>query len=223
VSSEREDLPDDVRERLEAPDAPLEVDLHQDRTKEFKAPGFMRFPTEWDGPYGDVVRGVHDVAESIMLQEFGMAFKVLLDLYDVVREPVVDASTGEIKQDKHGFPVWRRDSQGYPIEDYSRLTIRQREHFMFMISTHLFDWEQKAATMWAEAMFAKGAFEEVFATAFGEDGPGRQTDALRENRARAASAPDRYFGIFKSYLSRRADALVRSLTLINQRLKDTVV
>jgi hypothetical protein len=36
-----------------------------------------------------------------------------------------------------------------------------------------------------------------------------------------ASMEDRYFAIFQSVLSRRAEALVRSMTRIEQRLKDT--
>lgn len=221
--TEDERLPVAVQERLEAADNPAEVDLHEDRTKEFKSPNFSRFPTEWDGPYADVVRGIHDVAEARLLQEFGGALKLLHDIYDIVREPVVDKKTGEVETDKQGFVIHKKDIFGYYVEDYSRLTIRQKDDFIHRITVHLFEWEQRAAGAWGNAMLAKGVYEETFAEAFVGKQEGKGTDAMRENHARATATSERFFGVFLSYYSRKADAVVRSMTLICQRLKDTAI
>lgn len=217
-----ETLPKDVEERLAEADAPMEVELHEDKTREMKTPGFSRFQTDWDGPHGEVVKTIHAVIDNRILVDFADAFVILNDLFEVVREPVVDLDTGEVLKDQHGWPIWQRDKHGHYIENYGNLSIRQREDLMHKITTHLVEWEQKAQAKWFEAMLAKALYEEEFANLF-VAGEGRQTDALRENRARTGASQQRVFGIVQSYYSRKADALVRSMILVGQRIKDTTV
>jgi hypothetical protein len=101
------------------------------------------------------------------------------------------------------------------------LTDRRREHFLHQISAHLFEWEQASQDLWGEAMFAKAAWEERFAWGY-TTSEGKTIDD-RTQRARQASQEERYFAIYRTLLSRKADALVRSMQLINQRLKDTTL
>lgn len=212
-----------TREVSQDLEIPAEVELHEDRTRELRTPGFSRMRTEWDGADGLVIASVMGQVDNLVLQNFSDAYGVMHELYEIVREPVVNEQTGEILKDAHGWTVWKRSPSNVWIEDYSRLGHKQREHLLFQITTRIFEWEQRAANAWGEAMYAKAMFEERFALTF-QDTPGnRPTVDDRTQYARGSAVEERYFAIFQSLYSRKCEALVRSLTLLGQRLKDTTV
>jgi hypothetical protein len=75
--------------------------------------------------------------------------------------------------------------------------------------------------MWGSAMFAKGIWEEAFA--YGYTTPrGKFTIDDRTQFGHLQSIEERYFAIFQSVLSRRADALVRSLQRLENMLMQSV-
>lgn len=215
----------DAAERVLAeivPDADktMEVEVHEDRTRETKTPGFARMRTDWEGPDGATVQSVRSIVDGRILSNFADAFALMNELYDIVREPLTDAQ-GTMQTDQYGFPVWKRTSTGAYQEDFTRLSSSQREDFLFKITTRIFEWEQSAADAWGEAMFAKAQWEEAFAVSF--DAPqGRHTVEDRTQKGRLGSRDERYFAVFLSLYSRKADAVVRSMQLLGQRLKDTL-
>ena len=103
------------------------------------------------------------------------------------------------------------------MEDFSKLRQPQKEHFMFSLTTRLFLWQQQAADVWAEAMFAKAQWEERFS--IGYDAGRGGTIEGRTAKGRIDAREERYFAVLMSVHSRKADALVRSLELLTQRLK----
>lgn len=200
-------------------EATAEVDITPDRTKESRTPNFSRMRLEWRPDDAVIMNEIMATIDAVILQTFPDAYAVINDIYDVVRDPQVRDGTGEIVTDHYGFTVWRKGPAGNFLEDWSRLGTREREHLIYRISISLFDWEQRAASLWGDAMFAKAQWEERFAAGF-EFLEGKPTVDARTQRGRLVSQEERYFAIFKSILSRKADALVNSLKLINQRLKD---
>jgi hypothetical protein len=195
--------------------------LPEERERIFQTPGFSRMRIDWRGDDAAMMQRIKSTVEGAILNHFADAYAVMNDLYDVVREPVVNEATGEVAVDQFGFVQHQRSPTGAFIEDWSRLTTRQREDFLYRITTALFAWEQRAADLWGEAMFAKAIWTERFATEY--DRPqGRATVEARTALANMGSAEDRYFAIFTSMLSRKADAVVRTMTLIAQRIKDTL-
>jgi hypothetical protein len=209
-----------ISEASKVADATTEVEVHDDRTREMKTPGFSRMRTEWGGPEGAHLRVLKSMADDQMLVLFPDAFVLMHDIYGLVREKITD-SDGVVQEDQYGFPIYARRDGGAFIEDYSNLGIREREDFLFRITTSLFEWGQTRADLWGDAMFAKAIWEEQFATGFTQaTGTGKQTIEDRTNRGRLASMEERYFAIFQSLLSRKADAVVSGMELIGQRLKD---
>lgn len=209
---------------MEDVDEPAEVDIDPDRTQETRTPGFSRMRTRyaWSEPDAQIVRDLQHYADRVIHQQFDEAFQVQVEIYWEVREPEPDPQTGEVLYDEHGMPIWRRTPSGAFREDWSRLSYRKRDDLLYRITTHLFEWEQYAAAEWGNAMFAKGQWEEVFANAFVADVEGmRDTIDARTQQARAASIEERYRAIFRALVSRKADAVVRSMSLLQQRLKDT--
>lgn len=168
---------------------------------------------------------VHDQVDDIVVHVFRDAYAIMSQIYDVVRTPVVD-DDGEPVTDRHGFVQWVSDGYGDYEADWTRLGIHQREHFIFELSTRLFDWEQRAVGLWGDAMLFKAQHEERFADAYlvpgAKDVTGK-TESARTNFAKREVAEDRYLAIMQTVVSRRADAVVRTMTLLCQRLKDTVV
>lgn len=212
-----------IEKASEDADKTAEVEMHEDRTKEMRTPGFSRMRTDWHGPDAHMIATILETADNRVLVNFSDAYQIMNDLYDVVRVRRADPKTGEELTDKHGFPVWETSPSGRYIEDYSKLGIKEREEFLFQITARLFDWEQRAADAWGEAMFAKAQWEERFAIAFSDTSEGgRKTDEAMTQRGRLGSRDERYFAIFESLYSRKADALVKSLERLSQRLKDSM-
>lgn len=195
-----------------------QLDIERSRT--FMSLSFTRTRTEWSGEYAVAIRRMKQEIEQVIQGRFSEAYAVMFDLYEVVREHEVDEETGEVKVDDAGLPIWRKTELGSYVEDWTKLTIKQREQFLFRIMTSLFAWQQDAAELWGEAMFAKAIWTESFSRGF--DAPLKGTVDDRTARGNLDSAEDRYFAVYLSLLSKRADALCQSLERIALRLKDTM-
>lgn len=194
--------------------------LPEERKVSFRTPGFARMKLDWNTDDRPVVERAKAAVEGRIIRLFGDAYAVMYDLYKIVRTPVVDPATGEPKVDQFGFYQWEQDEAGDYIEDWSNLGMRQREDFLFKITTRLFDWEQRAADLWMESMLAKGQWEERFASQY--DAPVSGTIDDRRARGNMHSTDERYFAIYTAALSKKADAVVRTMTLLSQRIKDSM-
>jgi len=212
-----------LREVEHAPDEPSVPETDPERTRELRTPGFSRMVahTDWTTEDRAVVNGLRDVVDGRILTRFAGAYQIMSDIYDAVREPEVDGN-GEVVKDHLGFTVWKRQPTGAYIEDFGRLTNKEREDALYRITTSLFEWEQVAADVWGEAMFAKAQWEERFAIAFQIEHQGKDTIEGRTQSGRLGARDERYFAIFMSLYSRKADAIVRTMERLGQRLKDTL-
>lgn len=193
-----------------------------DRTKTFRTPGFSRMRVDWSGDDAPIVANAKSAVEGRIIRNFADAYEVLNDIYEIIRVSELDRD-GSIKQDHFGFTIWAKKPNGSFDEDFTRLTQRQKEDFLFRITTRLFDWEMRAADAWGEAMLAKAQWEEKFAIGYASmvDLTSKSTVEDRTQHGRLDSRDERYLAIFFSWYSRRADAIVRVMTLLSQRLKDT--
>lgn len=201
-------------------DDPINPELPEERERALQFSGFSRMRLDWQGEEQKMVRRIRDAVNGAILNHFADAYAVMSDLYDVVREPMVDQATGVIQKDQWGFVVWARSHTGAFQEDWSRLTHAQREDFLYRITSALFEWEQRSADLWGEAMFAKAIWQERFAKEY--DAPMTGTIDDRTARGNMNSVEEKYFAIFLTLLSKKADAVVRTMTLLGQRLRDTL-
>ncbi len=200
---------------------PKSEEIDVEREEWFRAPGFQRMRTSWEGDDKRQMDRVQGLIDRVVLETFRDAYAVMSDIYDLVREPEVNETTGEALLDALGFQVWKKNPlTGSYHEDWSLLSVRQREDFLFRITTSLFDWEQRAADLWTRAMFSKGMFVEKFSIEY--DAPISGTIDDRNARGNKEAAEDRYFALMNSAISRKADALVRSMTTLQLRIKDTL-
>ncbi|MEU6362234.1 hypothetical protein [Streptomyces albidoflavus] len=202
-------------------DEPLAVDIDPDRTRETTRTGFARMRTDWRPGEAAEVHGITQQAQGVIRRTFPDAYLIMAELWGLVREPVVNETTGEIELDVFGWPVWKKLPSGAYAEDYTRLTPREKDDFLLRITTGLLEWEQRASTAWLEAMLAKGRWEEAMASGFITP-TGRVTVEERTQRGRAFAAEDRYHAIFRAAVSRSAEQLIRSLERLGQRLKDSL-
>jgi hypothetical protein len=210
-----------VGELAREADEPLAVDIDPDRTRETATTGFSRMRTEWRPGEAAEVAGIVQQAQGIIRRTFPDAYLIMNELWDLVREPVVDRDSGQIVTDVFGWPEWVKLPSGAYKEDYTRLTGREKDDFLLRITTGLLEWEQKASTAWLEAMLAKGRWEESMASGFIAPS-GKVTVEERTQRGRAHAAEERYHAIFRAAVSRSAEQLVRSLERLGQRLKDSL-
>jgi hypothetical protein len=210
-----------AKEEADKVDQPVEqAILPDERETKFRTPGFSRMRIEWSSDDRPVIDRAQQMADGVILRAFEDAYEVMYQVYNLVREPDVDTKTGEIKVDKFGMTVWKRTPSGGFDEDFTRLGRRQKEDLLFKITTRLFDWEQRAANIWMDSMVAKAQWEERFSIGF--DAPMAGTVDDRRAAGNLDARDERYFAIFQTALSRKADAIVRSMTLLAQRLKDSM-
>lgn len=214
-----------TKEVADTADDSIQVELPDERERSFQTPGFSRFRMNWHGPDAQMIATMHEVIDNKLNQHFADAYTIMYEIYDLVRKKA-RLSNGEIAKDAYGLPLWTRSDTGGFVEDWDKLNFRQRERFLFLITTRIFEWEQVAAGAWAEAMMSKAIWEESFSAGFESLPPvsaTRPTVDDRTARGRLQSKEDRYFAIYCTYYSRKADALVRNMNLLAQRLKDVHV
>lgn len=212
---------EEAKAEVESLTEPPETEvLPEERGRSFRTPGFSRMRTDWNRDDRMVIRRAQESVEGRILANFEDAYQVMYEVYDLVRTPQVNEETGEILKDKWGFTLWKKNVSGSYEEDWTRLTNKERTNLLFTLTTRLFEWEQRAADAWGEAMFAKAQFEERFAIGFDEPMAGTVDD--RRAHANIEAREERYFAIFLTLYSRKADALVRTMGLLGQRLKDSM-
>lgn len=208
-------------EQAEDMDAAMDEEvLDIERELTFQSAALSRMRTEWTGESRIAMDRIDSAIRDVMVDTFMDAYVLIEELYGLVREPAVDPETGETLTDKYGFTEWVKSDVGVYVEDWTRLTSKEREHYLLRLTTHLFEWEQKAADLWTQAMFSKAVWTESFATHFND--AVRGTVDHRTARGNMRSAEDRYFALYLSALSRKSDALVRSMERLTLRLRDSM-
>ena len=197
---------------------PLDVE------EEHHVPRFTRMRFNWSSPEEmQTIRNANTAVELQIVREFHDAYSIMAEIQEIVRthvlgpegEPVFEGTT----------PQWVRTPTGRIIEDYTKLTRKQQESFLGQITTRLFAWEQSAEKMWMEAMMAKAAFEERFSISYDllRGTPARTTVDDRNQHASMEASDERYYAIYMTSVSRRAQALVRSMERLGQRMKDVML
>jgi hypothetical protein len=199
------------------------IDIPDEPSPRFRTPGFHRMRLNWNGPEAHLLYGAQQAVGERILETFRDAYDVMNSVYEVVRTPVIDPVTEEPERDSFGFVVWKQSVSGSYEEDFTKLTKRERDHFLLLITTRAFAWEQYAADAWAEAMFAKALWEERYAIDYSKVMASRATMGDREAMAAEGAADERYFAVFVSYYSRKADAIVRTMNNLAARLRDTLM
>lgn len=207
-------------------DEPIEPDPHPDRVRTFSSMNFSRMRTRWSKDEREIIDMAHTQVEEELGTEFADVYRILNRIYSLVREVARDPDTGEFLTDAHGFAIWAKDDTGMYREDWNRLTDRDKEDLLHRITTRLVIWEQRAADFKGEALFAKGMWEERFAMSFVDapapEGARKATEADRTQYAQASAREQRYLAIYMTVRSNKAEALVRSVDRLAQRLKDTL-
>ncbi len=206
----------------------LEVDVHPDRTRQLTHTSFSRMRVNWLGDDSVRLQEVLAEADKLIKDEFHVAFAVIERLHRSVRTPLMEEDEpGTVKTYPDGTPMWVCDLHGTPVEDWGLMNDTTRQSLLLTITAWLFEWELLAVDEWARAMFAKVQWEERFAKGYislpGMQVSGKPTIDDRTQWAHQNSAEERYFAVFRSVLSRKADALVRSMERLRRMLENTQI
>jgi hypothetical protein len=211
----------DAEGTVDAPDGPVEPDIAPDRTR-FSRLNFSRMKLAWNPSEMVLMQQIGLMADRALKDAFPDVYWFLdTELYPLVREPAVNEA-GEQARSPLGLLEWQRDEHGHYIERWARITDGDRRQLLHVITVSLIAWRQQRDMMWSSAMFAKGQWEEVYARGYIEPEGSKLTIDDRTNMARSSSMDQRYFAIFESVLSRRADSLVKSMERIEEMLLKTV-
>jgi len=205
-------------ERAEV-DQQLNLELPEERERKFQRGAVGRPRMEWLPEQQLYIQEIHRVVDHRLLNTFGDVYRVLNELYHVIRDPVM--VDGKVLRDERGLVQYRTDSSGLPIEDWGRLGTKERERFLYLITTRLVFWEQKIAETWLESMYGKVEYEQTYARGFRDLDPKmKDTEGIRAAAGKLAAREDQYLAVIQTYYSKKAEALVRSMERLSQRLKD---
>lgn len=220
AANQQADLQADAVEDRPGDDPKDEFSIPDDRERWFLAPGLRRMQLDFNPDDRAILQRMDESVDRVLLEAYADAYRILNRVFDVVRERAFNETTGEELRDANGFPVWAKDYTGNYIEDWTRLTYRDRENLLFEVTTRIFEWEQIKERFWTRAMFSKAIFTEHFAVEY--DAPMSGTIDDRNAVGNAKAAESRYFAIMQSSLSRKADAIVRSMNNLMLRLRDSM-
>jgi hypothetical protein len=205
----------------------MEVSLPPDRTRQFTHTSFSRMRTTWAGDDAVRIGEITAVTNEIIQDQFRVAFAIVERIHRHVRTPRLDTDTGELLHYPDNTPMWELDELGAPVENWGLLGDRDRETLLGTINLFLFEWELLAVDRWAEAMYSKVQWEERFAKGFtalpGMQITGKPTIDDRTHWGHLHSADERYFAVFQSVLSRKADAIIRSMIRLQRLLEGTTI
>lgn len=198
---------------------PVEPELPDERKRKFRTAGQSRMKIDWSPEQRAELAQHHRVVNRQLTDNFADAFALLIEIYTLVREPV--KVNGEIVTDALGIPEWRRTPSGGYVENWGNLNGKERERFLYQLTTRMVIWEQRATEAWYESMYAKVTWEMSFSDGFSKlEGGMKDTVESRTARGKLVAREDHFFAILCTYYSRKAEALVRSMQGISQRLKD---
>lgn len=228
------DLHDQIERKLEESEVPAddataektaESDPHPDRTHETSRASFSRMRTGWIGDDRDKILELEALSDRIVRRRFSVAFAVRERLWAHVRKQRFDQESGAYLTYEDGSPQWEKDEWGAPVEDWALLSDQDRLSLLMTIRTHEFEWSMVKANMWAEAMYAKGEWEEVFSRGYtalpDHVVSGKPTIEDRTHHSQKNAAEERYFALFQSALSRKADGIFAAVTGIARTLENT--
>jgi hypothetical protein len=200
-------------------DQQINLELPEERERKFQRHGATRPRMEWLPDQQLYIKEIRDVVDNRLLTTFGDVYRVLNELYEVIRDPIM--VDGRPLRDEKGRVQYRTDGSGLPTENWGKLTSAQRERFLYLITTRLVFWEQQAADTWLESMYAKVEFEQAYAAGFRDLEPGfKDTEGTRAAAGKLAAREDQYLAVIQTYYSKKAEALVRAMERLSQRLKD---
>lgn len=226
------DAQDQIERALEDSDAaveageekPLTADPKPDRTRQFTHTSFSRVRTGWRGDDARKVQELQGLAEMMIKERFQVAFALRAKIERLVRHQAHD-DDGVLLAYPDGDPIWAKDSLGIPVEDWELLSENMRKSLMHTLMTNMFEWEIEASKIWADAMYAKGIWEEVFARGFlalpANQAGGKPTVDDKTQFAHKNAAEDRYFALFQSALSRQAEGILRTMKGLYRLLENT--
>lgn len=204
------------------PDEPADPDIGPDRERYFRT-NFSRMKLDWSPDEKAQMQRLLGFADGALREKFPEIYDLLDDeLYPAVREPQLHPDTQQPLRDLAGNVMWKRDEHNRIIERYDRLGDAEARQILYKIGTQLIAWRQRRDMLHGEAMFAKGLWEEVFSNGYISARGGRLTVDDKTQAGRLASMDERYFSIFKSMISRRADSLVYSMERIEEMLMKTL-
>jgi hypothetical protein len=208
---------------------PMEADPGSDGTSardRFAFTTFSRMRKSWIGDDLTALMEIDDLTRTIIDNEFAGPIALIARIRKAVRIPVIrNDGSGEVEYSA-GEPVWQRDEDGFPVEDWTALSNTDREAFLFTITTHLMEWKRSQAALWRRAMFAKAQWEETFAKAFhalpGVAISGKPTIPDRTQVGHSFSIEQRYFAVLQSSISKEADAIIKSMEVLQSMLLRTL-
>src|ERR1043165_988745 len=107
-----EEIARDERAEL---DQQINPELPDERERKFQRAGFSRPKMEWAPEQRLSISSMHRAVDNRLLQTFEDAYRVMHELFELIREPVM--VNGQVVRDPNtNLPEYRKTSAGLPVE-----------------------------------------------------------------------------------------------------------
>lgn len=186
----------------------VEVDQESPMRGDVKKNLFHRLEFRWRKDDEKILESIRAAVDRAFLELYGDAIEAIDVLYAEMRVPEHDED-GLVVHDGAGRVVWKKDSRGREVEDWSQLTGQDIEKALLDISYIKLTLAPQLNDLLLEAVFAKHVAEDAHADAYEEllddTIPARNAHASRKSRV------DKYHAFFRYYLYSHAEVFMKEL------------
>ena len=175
--------------------------------REVKKGIFDKIEFRWRRDDEKIIEQIQAGVDTLFGQLFQDSFNVVDDLYGSMRVP--EEENGIVKTDGAGRVVWKTDSRGREIEDWSQLTGQDIEKAILDITQIKLILAPRLNDLLLEAVFARHIADDATHDAYAAVIEG--TVAEKNAYASRVARQDKYHAFFRYYLYSQAEVFMKEL------------
>lgn len=162
---------------------------------------FAKIDFHWRTSDKMILEQIRAAADNMFAEQFDAALQVLDEFYESLRAPEVNAH-GVVVTGPDRRPVWQRDDEGKPVEDWNRLTGQDIEDALFKLQQIRLLVAPQVDELRSEAIYAKHIYDDQYQEGYRGLVDGTQGD--RNAHAAKVSRTDKYHSFFRYYVYSRS-------------------
>jgi hypothetical protein len=169
---------------------------------------FTKIRFSWKAEDRAILDRIRIAADEMFQEAFAEIIAAIDGFYLQLRLP--EQRDGIVVRGADGRPVWQKDDNGHPLEDWTQLTGQDVEQTLANLARLRFTLAPQVNQLFLEALYARHGASDSYDDAWFEIMDGTQGD--RSARSNRESRTDRYAAYFRYVLWSTADVFMKEIT-----------
>lgn len=178
---------------------------------------FTKIRFTWRPEERAMLDGIECGSDRVFQELFADAIDEVDSFFAALWVPETDPNTGIARRDVNGRLVWRRNSDGKPLEDWDQLTGQDVEQVLMNLERVKLEIVPRINQLFLEALFARHSASDAYDDAWTSVMEGTQGD--RTARSNRESRQDRYHAYFRYYIWSMSNVFLQEITMFMRRLE----